>query len=116
MRKQTRDGDARVLSVSEDHLLLSANAQATPPNITKKASEIAFELLFYLLPLMMTCQEIEFFNDDASSQTVVVEKNLCASDLCQLLAMKNRVAKSVHWSIFEYWSDLGLGKLLSCTF
>ncbi|KRT86575.1 hypothetical protein AMK59_499 [Oryctes borbonicus] len=38
---------------------------------------------------------------------VVVEKNLCASDLCQLLAVKNRVAKSVNWSIVEYWMDLG---------
>ncbi|KAJ8955528.1 hypothetical protein NQ318_001357 [Aromia moschata] len=53
-------------------------------------------------------EELVFYNDDESFQSVVVEKNLCASDLCQLLAMKNRVAKSVHWSIVEYWVDLGL--------
>ncbi|GJQ86007.1 hypothetical protein Trydic_g14951 [Trypoxylus dichotomus] len=43
---------------------------------------------------------------------VVVEKNLCASDLCQLLAVKNRVAKSVNWSIVEYWMDIGAERLL----
>nr|CAI5841487.1 unnamed protein product [Callosobruchus analis] len=47
------------------------------------------------------------------AQSVVVEKNLCASDLCQLLAMKNRASKSVHWSIVECWTDLGLGKFIS---
>lgn len=53
-----------------------------------------------------------FYNDDNSQQTVVVEKNLCVSDLCQLLAMKNRVAKDVNWTIIEHWIDLGLGKNL----
>lgn len=55
-------------------------------------------------------EELVFYNDDASFQSVVVETNLCANDLCQLLAMKNRIPKSVHWSIVEYWVDLGLGK------
>jgi hypothetical protein len=41
---------------------------------------------------------------------VVVERNLRASDLCQLLALKNRVAKDVSWTIVEQWVDLGLGK------
>nr|XP_023026632.1 uncharacterized protein LOC111514605 [Leptinotarsa decemlineata] len=56
-------------------------------------------------------EELQFFNDNESSQSVVVERNLCASDLCQLLAVKNRVSKSVHWSIIEYWTDLGLGEM-----
>lgn len=41
---------------------------------------------------------------------VVVERNLRARDLCQLLALKNRVAKDVSWTIVEQWVDLGLGK------
>ncbi|XP_074030953.1 growth factor receptor-bound protein 14 isoform X2 [Leptinotarsa decemlineata] len=57
-------------------------------------------------------EELQFFNDNESSQSVVVERNLCASDLCQLLAVKNRVSKSVHWSIIEYWTDLGLERQL----
>ncbi|KAK9704525.1 Ras association (RalGDS/AF-6) domain [Popillia japonica] len=57
-------------------------------------------------------EELCFYNDDGSYQMVVVEKNLCASDLCQLLAVKNRVAKSVNWSIVEHWNDLGAERLL----
>jgi predicted GNAT superfamily acetyltransferase len=41
---------------------------------------------------------------------VVVERNLRASDLCQLLALKNRVAKDISWTIVEQWVDLGLGE------
>lgn len=41
---------------------------------------------------------------------MIVEKNLCVSDLCQLLALKNRVAKDVNWTIIEHWTDLGLGR------
>jgi len=55
-------------------------------------------------------QELVFHNDDGSCQVVVVERNLRASDLCQLLALKNRVAKDVSWTIVEQWVDLGLGK------
>lgn len=51
-----------------------------------------------------------FYNDDGSFQSVIVERNLCASDLCQLLALKNRVSKSVNWIIVEHWIDIGLGK------
>ena len=51
-----------------------------------------------------------FHNDDGSCQVVVVERNLRASDLCQLLALKNRVAKDVSWTIVEQWVDLGLGE------
>jgi len=51
-----------------------------------------------------------FHNDDGSCQLVVVERNLRASDLCQLLALKNRVAKDVSWTIVEQWLDLGLGE------
>ncbi|KAG5885091.1 hypothetical protein JTB14_003965 [Gonioctena quinquepunctata] len=57
-------------------------------------------------------EELVFYNDNESFQSVVVERNLCASDLCQLLALKNRVSKSVHWSIVEHWGDLGLERLL----
>jgi hypothetical protein len=55
-------------------------------------------------------QELVFHNDDGSCQVVVVERNLRASDLCQLLALKNRVAKDVSWTIVEQWVDLGLGE------
>lgn len=51
-----------------------------------------------------------FFNDDGSYQSVVVEKNLRATDLCQLLALKNRLSKDVNWTIVEHWLELGLGK------
>lgn len=57
-------------------------------------------------------EELQFYNDDGSFQNVVVERNLCTSDLCQLLALKNRVAKSVNWSLVEHWVNLGLGKSL----
>ncbi|XP_048505099.1 growth factor receptor-bound protein 14-like isoform X3 [Athalia rosae] len=57
-------------------------------------------------------EELRFYNDDNSYQTVVVEKNLCASDLCQLLALKNRVAKDVSWTIVESWPELGLERSL----
>ncbi|XP_067005585.2 growth factor receptor-bound protein 10 [Anabrus simplex] len=57
-------------------------------------------------------EELVFFNDDGSYQTVVVEKNLCASDLCQLLALKNRVAKDVNWTIVEHWIEFGLERSL----
>ncbi|XP_031343212.1 growth factor receptor-bound protein 10-like isoform X3 [Photinus pyralis] len=57
-------------------------------------------------------EELQFYNDDGSFQSVVVERNLCTSDLCQLLALKNRVAKSVNWSVVEHWVDLGLERLL----
>nr|XP_008194011.1 PREDICTED: growth factor receptor-bound protein 14 isoform X2 [Tribolium castaneum] len=53
-------------------------------------------------------EEMVFYNDDGSFQTVIVERNLCASDLCQLLALKNRVSKSVNWSIVEHWVEYGL--------
>ncbi|KAJ3633214.1 hypothetical protein MTP99_010179 [Tenebrio molitor] len=57
-------------------------------------------------------EEIVFYNDDGSFQTVIVERNLCASDLCQLLALKNRVSKSVNWSIVEHWQEYGLERFL----
>ncbi|XP_063223736.1 growth factor receptor-bound protein 14-like isoform X2 [Bacillus rossius redtenbacheri] len=57
-------------------------------------------------------EELAFYNDDGSYQTVVVEANLCASDLCQLLALKNRVAKDVNWTIVEHWLELGLERTL----
>lgn len=62
----------------------------------------------------VTCEkeELVFHNDDGSCQLVVVERNLCASDLCQLLALKNRVAKDMNWSIVEQWPDLGLERCL----
>ncbi|KAJ4433857.1 hypothetical protein ANN_16169 [Periplaneta americana] len=55
-------------------------------------------------------EELMFHNDDGSCQLVVVERNLCASDLCQLLALKNRVAKDMSWTIVEQWPELGLGE------
>ncbi|XP_069700434.1 growth factor receptor-bound protein 14-like isoform X2 [Periplaneta americana] len=57
-------------------------------------------------------EELMFHNDDGSCQLVVVERNLCASDLCQLLALKNRVAKDMSWTIVEQWPELGLERSL----
>lgn len=53
-----------------------------------------------------------FYTDDGSSQSTVVEKNLCTNDLCQLLALKNTFPSSIYWSIVEYWQDYGLERLL----
>uniref|UniRef100_A0A1B6MKK1 SH2 domain-containing protein n=2 Tax=Graphocephala atropunctata TaxID=36148 RepID=A0A1B6MKK1_9HEMI len=53
-----------------------------------------------------------FFNDDDSYQTVLTERNLCCSDLCALLAVKNRVAKDVNWTVVEHWIDAGLERNL----
>lgn len=57
-------------------------------------------------------QELTFYNDDGTSQTVLVERDLCASDLCQLLALKNRVAKYLQWTIVEHWAETGLERCL----
>lgn len=57
-------------------------------------------------------EELLFYNDDGSFQSVVVERNLCATDLCQLLALKNRVSKDVNWTIIEHWIELGLERIL----
>ena len=58
-------------------------------------------------------EELLFYNDDGSpqgAQSVLVERNLRAADLCSVLAVKNRVAKDVHWTLFEHWPELGLGE------
>ncbi|KAK7864569.1 hypothetical protein R5R35_007337 [Gryllus longicercus] len=57
-------------------------------------------------------EELVFFNDDGSFQTAVVGRDLRASDLCQLLALKNRVAKDVNWTLVEHWVDFGLERNL----
>uniref|UniRef100_T1JAA8 SH2 domain-containing protein n=1 Tax=Strigamia maritima TaxID=126957 RepID=T1JAA8_STRMM len=54
--------------------------------------------------------DVDFYNDDGSCKTIVVEENLRTSDLCQLLALKNHVAKDSNWSVVEYLDELGLGK------
>jgi len=56
--------------------------------------------------------ELSFYNDDGSCKTVVVESNLCSGDLCQLLALKNHVAKDSNWSIIEYWPEYGIERTL----
>lgn len=58
-------------------------------------------------------EELLFYNDDGSphaAQSVLVERNLRSADLCSVLAVKNRVAKDVHWTLFEHWPEQGLGK------
>ncbi|CAH0390035.1 unnamed protein product [Bemisia tabaci] len=57
--------------------------------------------------------EVAFYNDDGSYQTVVVEKNLRASDLCQILALKNRVGLDINWTVVEHWVDVGLASNVS---
>lgn len=65
---------------------------------------------FYLIILLQ--EELVFHNEDNTYQTVVVVHKLRASDLCQILAMKNRVRKDCHWSIVEHWVDISLGESL----
>ncbi|XP_046396922.1 growth factor receptor-bound protein 14-like [Ischnura elegans] len=55
---------------------------------------------------------LTFYNDDGSYQSVVVERNLCSADLCNLLAIKNRVTKDVNWTIVEHWVELGIERSL----
>ncbi|XP_052127414.1 growth factor receptor-bound protein 14 [Frankliniella occidentalis] len=60
-------------------------------------------------------EELLFYNDDGSphaAQSVLVERNLRAADLCSVLSVKNRVAKDVHWTLFEHWPELGLERSL----
>ncbi|XP_034241907.1 growth factor receptor-bound protein 14-like, partial [Thrips palmi] len=60
-------------------------------------------------------EELLFYNDDGSphaAQSVLVERNLRSADLCSVLAVKNRVAKDVHWTLFEHWPEQGLERSL----
>ncbi|XP_071452038.1 growth factor receptor-bound protein 14-like [Hetaerina americana] len=57
-------------------------------------------------------EELTFYNDDGSFQSVVVERNLCSADLCNLLSIKNRVSKDVNWTIVEHWVELGIERSL----
>lgn len=57
-------------------------------------------------------EELVFHNEDNTYQTVVVVHKLRASDLCQILAMKNRVRKDCHWSIVEHWVDISLERVV----
>lgn len=75
----------------------------------------------WILNLAFIClsqEELLFYNDDGSphaAQSVLVERNLRAADLCSVLAVKNRVAKDVHWTLFEHWPELGLGQYSCCS-
>ncbi|KAF6198140.1 hypothetical protein GE061_007887 [Apolygus lucorum] len=57
-------------------------------------------------------EELQFFDDNGTFVTVVVEKNLRAIDLTLLLAVKNRVRKDFCWSIIEHWVELGTERVL----
>ncbi|KAL1116754.1 hypothetical protein AAG570_005226 [Ranatra chinensis] len=58
-------------------------------------------------------EELYFHSEDGGSgHSVVVEKNLRASDLCQLLAVKSRLPKDGGWAIVEHWLDTGLERNL----
>ncbi|XP_046613916.1 growth factor receptor-bound protein 10-like isoform X3 [Neodiprion virginianus] len=57
-------------------------------------------------------EELVFYNDDGSYQSVIIEKNLRSIDLCQILAVKNRVAKDKSWAIVESWPEVGLERSL----
>ncbi|XP_033221648.1 growth factor receptor-bound protein 14-like isoform X2 [Belonocnema kinseyi] len=56
-------------------------------------------------------EELRFYNDDLSWNTVIVEKNLRTIDLCELLKVK-RNATGIAWSIVETWPDLGIERTL----
>lgn len=54
-----------------------------------------------------------FYADDGGGRhSLVVEKDLCAGDLCQLLAAKSLVNKDPAWTIVEVWPQLGLGEFI----
>lgn len=56
--------------------------------------------------------EVTFYNENNSFTTVIVEENLRACDLCQLLALKNQVPKDVNWSLVEHDTENGLERCL----
>ncbi|KAK2708856.1 growth factor receptor-bound protein 14-like isoform X1 [Artemia franciscana] len=56
--------------------------------------------------------ELAFHNDDGSMTNCIVEPNLCSGDLCQLLAVKNHVAKDGAWSIIESWQNFGIERTI----
>ncbi|XP_054002271.1 growth factor receptor-bound protein 14-like isoform X1 [Hylaeus anthracinus] len=56
-------------------------------------------------------EELRFYNDDHTWNSLVVEKNLRTIDLCQLLKVKRNVS-GVAWSIVETWPQLGIERTL----
>ncbi|XP_076687169.1 growth factor receptor-bound protein 14 isoform X2 [Andrena cerasifolii] len=56
-------------------------------------------------------EELCFYFDDNTCNTLLVEKNLRAIDLCQLLKVKRNVS-GISWSIVETWPELGIERTL----
>ncbi|XP_051161762.1 growth factor receptor-bound protein 14-like isoform X2 [Leptopilina boulardi] len=56
-------------------------------------------------------EELRFYNDDLSWNTVIVEKNLRTIDLCEILKVKKNTS-GIAWSIWETWPDLGIERTL----
>ncbi|XP_049822455.1 growth factor receptor-bound protein 14 isoform X2 [Aethina tumida] len=57
-------------------------------------------------------EELQFYNDDGSFQKLLVERNLATYELCQLLIVKNHVQHNGHWSLIEFWSEMGLERVM----
>ncbi|XP_039280336.1 growth factor receptor-bound protein 10 isoform X2 [Nilaparvata lugens] len=91
----------------------SKKKERSPSNTHIYVYTPAYEILReeYTLPEE---QDVTFYKDDGTSQTIIVERDLCASDLCQLLVMKNNVAKNLatNWGIVEHWIETGLERIL----
>ncbi|XP_034186759.1 growth factor receptor-bound protein 7 isoform X3 [Osmia lignaria lignaria] len=56
-------------------------------------------------------EELRFYNDDLTWNTLLVERNLRTVDLCQLLKVKRSVS-GIDWSIVETWPELGIERTL----
>ncbi|XP_076249083.1 growth factor receptor-bound protein 14 isoform X2 [Calliopsis andreniformis] len=56
-------------------------------------------------------EELCFYFDDETYNTLLVEKNLRAIDLSQLLQVKRNV-NGISWSIIETWPELGIERSL----
>ncbi|XP_029050989.1 growth factor receptor-bound protein 14-like isoform X2 [Osmia bicornis bicornis] len=61
--------------------------------------------------LVEEVEELRFYNDDLTWNTLLVERNLRTVDLCQLLKVKRSVS-GIDWSIVETWPELGIERTL----
>ncbi|XP_017798333.1 PREDICTED: growth factor receptor-bound protein 14-like isoform X1 [Habropoda laboriosa] len=56
-------------------------------------------------------EELRFYNEDRSSFSIIVDRHIRTSDLCELLKVK-RSLSGTEWSVVEFWPDLGIERTL----
>ncbi|KZC08687.1 Growth factor receptor-bound protein 10 [Dufourea novaeangliae] len=57
-------------------------------------------------------EELQFYNDDLKTRnSLLVERNVRAVDLCEVLKVKKNVS-GIAWSIVEAWPELGIERTL----